>query len=150
MASALILLSTLKDARYKAFSNGEDLNEAISDAEEAVRLTPVESIRRATRLNNLANRCIGQYNVTAQLEDLENAIRNSTAAVAAEQKSLSEMHVYSINLGNRFHYRYIRLGHTNDLSQAIRILNDALSMAPESSRPTYLGFLSRALIQSTS
>jgi hypothetical protein len=53
MASALILLSTLKDARYKAFSNGEDLNEAISDAEEAVRLTPVESIQRANTTKQL-------------------------------------------------------------------------------------------------
>jgi hypothetical protein len=67
--------------RRRQTSNLEDLEAAISWAQDAVQASRVHHPNRAGRLNNLSNRLSSRYERTGDLDNLEAAISRAQDAV---------------------------------------------------------------------
>jgi tetratricopeptide (TPR) repeat protein len=107
-----------------------DLNKAIRCAQDALRVLPLEHVRRANHLINIGGRLRDRYNKIGDANDLERAITYAQEALKAtpaehpiRARSLS-------NIQGCYTDRYSRTGSMGDLEKAINYAQDALATLP--------------------
>jgi tetratricopeptide (TPR) repeat protein len=140
-------LSHRFSSRYDRTGNLDDLEAAISHAQDAVANTPADHHDRAGRLSNLSNRLSSRYDRTGNLDDLEAAISHAQHAAANTPPDHPDRAGRLSNLSHRFSSRYDRTGNLDDVEAAISHAQDAVAATPvdHPDRAAYINNLSKHL-----
>ncbi|CAG7990217.1 unnamed protein product, partial [Penicillium salamii] len=128
--SCLNNLSNRLSSRYERAGNLDDLEAAISRAQDAAQATPVDHPNRARPLTTLSNCLSRRYERTGNLDDLEAAIRRAQDAVQATPLDHPNYATCLTILSNRLSSRYKRTGNLEDLEAAISLCQDAVQVTP--------------------
>ncbi|KAF2469216.1 uncharacterized protein BDR25DRAFT_264442 [Lindgomyces ingoldianus] len=114
--------------------NTDDLDAAISRAEEALASTPLSHSDRAMYLamyiSNLGVLLSDRYQRRGNADDLDAAISKADEALASTPLNHSDRAMYLHNLGKGLAFRYERTGNAGDLDTAISKAEEALESTP--------------------
>jgi len=108
-----------------------DLEEAITAARQAIKLTPEDYPDRARRLKNLGDKLGFRYKRTGKMEDLEEAIIATRQAVQSIAEDHPDQAPCLSSLGNQLSDQYKRTGKIGDLEEAIIVARQAVKLTPE-------------------
>jgi tetratricopeptide (TPR) repeat protein len=99
--------------------NMDDLERAITYAQEALAATPLDHPDRAGRLSELYASLVDRYNQAGSMSDLEQALTHAQDALAATPDDYPNRASRLNNLSICFESRYRRTGSISDLKQAL-------------------------------
>ncbi|KAK0224073.1 CHAT domain-containing protein [Armillaria fumosa] len=135
-------------ARFIQLGALPDVNQAISDLEEAVALTPDDHPDISSRLNNLGSAFLARYQALGNISDLDGAIANLELTIAITPANEAKKPGRLSNLGSTYASRFKRSGDINDINQAISSLEQAVGLTTDghASRPTFLSNLGGAFL----
>ncbi|PBK63810.1 hypothetical protein ARMSODRAFT_1023712 [Armillaria solidipes] len=130
-------------ARFVQLGALPDVNQAISDLEEAVALMPDDHPDISSRLNNLGSAFLARYQVLGNISDLNGAITNLELTIAITPANDARKPGRLSNLGSAYSSRFKRSGDINDINEAISSLEQAVGLTTDGhvSRATSLSNL---------
>ncbi|KAF5338199.1 hypothetical protein D9611_014594 [Ephemerocybe angulata] len=109
----------------------EDIAEAISAFQTAIRLAPEGHTELAGWLNNLGNAFLSRFERTGYVHDLGEALRTLGNAVDISPENDKDLPSRLSNLGNCFNRRFERDGHLEDVDKSIALHQRAVELTPE-------------------
>ncbi|KAK0219674.1 CHAT domain-containing protein [Armillaria nabsnona] len=130
-------------ARFVQLGALPDVNQAISDLEEAVALTPDDHPDISSRLNNLGSAFLARYQALGNISDLNGAITNLELTIAITPANDARKPGRLSNLGSAYSSRFKQSGDINDINEAISSLEQAVGLTTDGhvSRATSLSNL---------
>ncbi|KAG2339280.1 hypothetical protein BDR05DRAFT_992138 [Suillus weaverae] len=133
--------------RFNYQGNSDDLNEAISLYEEALRLRPVGHKYHDSSLNNLGTALITRFNQHYDVNDVMRVISLQHEALTLCPPGNPYRDYTLNNLASAVKARYEKLDTSEDLNEAIDLFRDSLQLRPHGHplRHTSLFNLSSAL-----
>ena len=131
--SQSLCLHTLSKLHYFHFSRSSVISEldlAIHMGKQALEAISQDNQQRVVYLTNLATLHTKKFHALSKAADIESAIEYASQALEANDDS--ENHAACcINLSNAFGSRFEMTECPNDLTQAIRLAEEALCLTPE-------------------
>ncbi|OTA96293.1 hypothetical protein M434DRAFT_392957 [Hypoxylon sp. CO27-5] len=119
--------------KYLRTGNLEDLNESIRIGWEAVQLGPRNGAKDWVQCLSGFTSCLEErYARTSALADLEQTIslRQEIVDITRSSQDISRLEDYMSRLGGSLQDRYVRLGSTKDLDEAIQIARLTIDSNP--------------------
>ncbi|KAF8185860.1 CHAT domain-containing protein [Mycena galopus ATCC 62051] len=134
-------------SRFEILGDLGDLNGAVSNLEEAVRLTPDGHKDRLLCVNSLGIFLQSRFEQLGDLADLSRSISKLEDAVRLTQDDHPEKLTLLYTLANSLRSRFQRLGDITDLNGSISNLDDCVRLTPNDhpNRPARLGNLGHSL-----
>lgn len=126
--------------QYTRTGTAEDLEEAISNAQRVVDMTPEDHPELPALLDNLATLLSTQFDRTKRMEDIEVAIQVAQRALDISADDHPGRAARLTNLATNLQYRYNHTRLKSDLEEAIRVIQRALDSTFESN-PVREGWL---------
>ncbi|WP_049556713.1 CHAT domain-containing protein [Nonomuraea sp. SBT364] len=124
------------------------LDEAVRSYRRALAESP-QHAERAMALTGLGSALSYRYELTGNLDELDESVDSHRAAVTLTGPDHQNYALYLANLGATLEQRYERTRRGEDTDEAARVMRDAVAATPDSSpyRPGYLGNLASVLLE---
>ncbi|KAF3013212.1 hypothetical protein E8E14_005203 [Neopestalotiopsis sp. 37M] len=110
--------------RYDMTGAIQDLDQAIENASQALRLIPEGDLGRGALLGNLGSYLVRRYHERGDMRDLEEAIEKSRLAV--QRSRINDSAIWLSNIAVCFKEKYEIFGAFADLEEAIKTSREAV------------------------
>lgn len=124
LVERLCLLSGFFGLRFNRLGSTDDINLAVQYAYEALAISK-DHPNRAKVLNTLANRLGSRFSRTKSINDLDDAIVRSAAAITAAPEDDVDLALWQADLGAWLFERFRTLNTKGDLDNSIYYLEEA-------------------------